>query len=163
MIEITDLRRRRSSATTRSRQRESDAAELEPAREASRYRTIFDGASIGIVRADRTGRVIEANPAMEQMLGYTAAELAAMRFQEYTHPDDVEQNLRLFNEIMDGPRDAYQFEKRCFRKDGQMIWVRVTSVAERGRGRQAQLRDHDARGHHRAQARRAGAPRAGAG
>ena len=108
---------RRSSATTRSRA----------------TAPIFDGASIGIVRADRTGRVIEANPAMEQMLGYTAAELAAMRFQEYTHPDDVEQNLRLFNEIMDGPRDAYQFEKRCFRKDGQMIWLRVTSVAERGR------------------------------
>ena len=67
---------------------------------------------------------------MEQMLGYTAAELAAMRFQEYTHPDDVEQNIRLFNEIMEGPREAYRFEKRCFRKDGQMIWLRVTSVAE---------------------------------
>ena len=97
MIEITDLRKT---------QIERDDA-------LARYRTIFDGASIGIVRADRTGRVIEANPAMEQMLGYTAAELAAMRFQEYTHPDDVEQNIRLFNEIMEGPREAYRFEKRC--------------------------------------------------
>jgi PAS domain S-box-containing protein/diguanylate cyclase (GGDEF)-like protein len=114
VIEITDLRKT---------QIERDDA-------LARYRTIFDGASIGIVRADRTGRVIEANPAMEQMLGYTAAELAAMRFQEYTHPDDVEQNIRLFNEIMEGHREAYRFEKRCFRKNGQMIWLRVTSVAE---------------------------------
>ncbi len=68
---------------------------------------------------------------MEQMLGYTAAELDGdASSSEYTHPDDVEQNIRLFNEIMEGPREAYRFEKRCFRKDGQMIWLRVTSVAE---------------------------------
>jgi diguanylate cyclase (GGDEF)-like protein/PAS domain S-box-containing protein len=71
------------------------------------------------------------NPALEQMLGYSAAELAAMKFHEYTHADDIDENLRHFDDIMNGERDAYQFEKRCFRKDGEMIWVRVTSVAER--------------------------------
>ena len=30
------------------------------------------------------------------MLGYTAAELAAMKLQEYTHADDLEENLQLF-------------------------------------------------------------------
>ena len=71
------------------------------------------------------------NPALEAMLGYSAAELAEMKFQEYTHADDVEENLRQFDAIMNGPLHAYQFEKRCFRKDGEMIWVRVTSAAER--------------------------------
>jgi diguanylate cyclase (GGDEF)-like protein/PAS domain S-box-containing protein len=75
--------------------------------------------------------VIEVNPALEQLLGYSAAELMLMKFQEYTHPDDVPENLRYFDAIMNGPRDDYRFEKRCFRKDGEMIWVRVTSVAER--------------------------------
>jgi diguanylate cyclase (GGDEF)-like protein len=54
-----------------------------------------------------------------------------MKFQEYTHPDDIAENLRHFDDIMNGPREDYRFEKRCFRKDGEMIWVRVTSVAER--------------------------------
>ena len=136
IIEITDLRNvqlERDDALVR--QRESDAAELASRRaeaEASlRYRTIFDGASIGIIRVDRTGRVVEANPAMEAMLGYSAAEFAAMKFQEYTHADDIEENLRHFDAIMNGPQHAYQFEKRCYRKDGEMIWVRVTSAAER--------------------------------
>ena len=65
------------------------------------------------------------------MLGYSAAEFAAMQFQEYTHADDIAENLRHFDAIMNGPQHAYQFEKRCFRKDGEMIWVRVTSAAER--------------------------------
>jgi PAS domain S-box-containing protein/diguanylate cyclase (GGDEF)-like protein len=122
VIEITDLRKT---------QVERDDALEQQSEALARYRTIFDGAAIGIVRADRSGQMVEVNPAMEQMLGYSAAELGAMKFQEYTHPDDVEQNTRLFNEIMDGPRETYQFEKRCFRKDGEMIWLRVTSVAER--------------------------------
>jgi PAS domain S-box-containing protein/diguanylate cyclase (GGDEF)-like protein len=136
VIEITDLRKtqlERDEALVR--QRESDQAELASRRSENealaRYRTIFDGASIGIVRAHRSGRMVEVNPAMEKMLGYTAAELSSMKFQEYTHPDDVEENVRLFNEIMNGPCETYQFEKRCFRKDGEMIWMRVTSVAER--------------------------------
>jgi PAS domain S-box-containing protein/diguanylate cyclase (GGDEF)-like protein len=136
VIEITDLRNvqvARDDAL--ARQRESDAAELVSRRaeaEASaRYRAIFEGASIGIIRVDRTGQVVEVNPALEAMLGYSAAELAVMKFQEYTHADDVEENLRQFDAIMNGPLHAYQFEKRCFRKNGEMIWVRVTAAAER--------------------------------
>ncbi len=136
VIEVTDLKRalaERDDAI--ARQLESDAAELASRRAENaalvRYRAIFEGAAIGIIRVDRTGRVVEVNPALEQMLGYTAAELAAMKLQEYTHADDVEENLQLFHEIMAGPRPAYRLEKRCFRKDGEMIWVRVTSVAER--------------------------------
>jgi PAS domain S-box-containing protein/diguanylate cyclase (GGDEF)-like protein len=136
VIDITDLRNvqvARDDALMR--QRESDAAELASRRAEAealvRYRTIFEGASIGIVRVDRTGRVIEVNPALEQMLGYTATEFAAMKFSEYTHADDVAENLRHFDDIMNGPHNAYQFEKRCFRKDGEMIWVRVSAVAER--------------------------------
>ena len=84
-----------------------------------------------------------------------------MQFREYTHPDDVEQNLVLFHEIMDGTRDAYQYEKRCFRKDGSLIWIRADVGGRGRRRRQPRLLDHDVRGHHRAQARRADAARAG--
>ena len=130
VIEITDFKRaqhERDHAVVR--QRESDVAEHEAL---LRYRTIFDGASMGILRAHRSGRLVEANRAIELMLGYTADELRTMQFREYTHPDDVEQNLVLFREIMDGTRDSYQFEKRCIRKDGSLVWIRVTSMAEVG-------------------------------
>jgi diguanylate cyclase (GGDEF)-like protein/PAS domain S-box-containing protein len=83
------------------------------------------------VRVDREGRLIEANPAMEQMLGYSAAELADLSFSEYIHPDDIPRNLQLFNEMLEGKRDSYQLEKRYFRRDGQMIWTQLTAALER--------------------------------
>jgi len=112
----------------------SHAAEFEARRaqaEAlSRFRTMFDGASIGMVTFDRRGRALEANSALERMLGYTAAELSAIRFEEITHPDDVEHNLDLFREMMAGVRSSFQLEKRYHRKDGKVIWGRVASVVE---------------------------------
>jgi diguanylate cyclase (GGDEF)-like protein/PAS domain S-box-containing protein/putative nucleotidyltransferase with HDIG domain len=97
----------------------------------SRYRTMFEGASAGILRVRADGHIVEANPAMERMLGYTAAELAAMGFREYTHADDVEHNLALFTELMAGERESFQLEKRCFRKDGELVWAQVTAALER--------------------------------
>ncbi len=96
----------------------------------ARFRTVFEGASIGIVRCDREGHTLEANPALERMLGYTAEELATMRFADITHPDDIEHNLVLFRELMDGKRDSYQLEKRYHRKDGTVIWSRISAVLE---------------------------------
>ncbi|HEY1370315.1 MAG TPA: EAL domain-containing protein [Gaiellaceae bacterium] len=113
----------------------SRAAEAEARREQlvtlARFQTIFERAPIGIVRVDAEGRLVEANPAQEQMLGYTAAELAEMSFADYTHPDDVEHNVRLFGELMRGERDSYQLEKRSWRKDGELIWSQITSALER--------------------------------
>ncbi len=136
VIDVTDLKTVQAARDDAlASQRESDLAELASRRAEAeavvRYRTIFEGAAIGIIRVDRTGHVVEVNPALEQMLGYSAAELGVMKFQEYTHADDVAENLRHFHEMMTGPVAAYRFEKRCFRKDGEMIWVRVTSAAER--------------------------------
>ncbi len=122
MTSATDPAEGRTSAFA------STDAELEAL---TRYRTIFEGASVGILRVDANGHNIEANPAAERMLGYTAAELARMGFREYTHADDIEHNIGLFQELMAGKRDSYQLEKRCYRKDGKLVWVQVTAALER--------------------------------
>ena len=136
IVDVTDLRKAQielDDALVLQRQR--DAAELAAKRGQveilARYRMMFEGASVGILRVDPGGHVIEANPAMEQMLGFSAAELATMSFSEYTHADDIEQNLRLFEELFAGNRDAFQLEKRCYRKDGALIWTQVTAALER--------------------------------
>jgi diguanylate cyclase (GGDEF)-like protein/PAS domain S-box-containing protein len=115
VMEVSDLRR----------------AQDERALALDRYQTIFDSAAMGILRTDPSGRLIEANAAIEQMLGYSAAELETMRFSEYTHPDDLDENLRLFGLLVSGEIDTFRYEKRCIRKDGELVWIRVTSVAER--------------------------------
>jgi PAS domain S-box-containing protein len=91
-----------------------------------RFRTIFAGAAIGITLADLTGRIMESNPAFQQLLGYGGDELRGMHFSELTHPDDVQGDLCLAKQLMAGQRDQYQIEKRYIRKDGQVVWACLT-------------------------------------
>jgi PAS domain S-box-containing protein len=84
--------------------------------------TVFEHAAIGIALVDMQGHPVRANSALEQILGYSAEELAGMVFTDFTHPDDVSADWELFEELIAGDRDNYQLEKRYFRKDGRLIW-----------------------------------------
>ena len=113
----------------------SQASELQAKRDQiealARFEAVYQGAAIGITIVSADARNVAANPAFEEMLGYTAAELAAMTIRDYTHPDDIENNLRLFQEMMAGERDFYRLEKRFYRKDGELLWGQVAAALER--------------------------------
>ena len=87
-----------------------------------RFKTIFTDAAIGIDIVDADGSPILANRALQEMLGYSDDELRSMVFADYTHPDDIEENLRLVQEVREGKRDHFTMEKRYIRKDGAVIW-----------------------------------------
>ncbi|MEP7189092.1 MAG: PAS domain S-box protein, partial [Roseiflexaceae bacterium] len=95
-----------------------------------RFRTIFAHAAIGIGLVDMQGRSIEANPALTTMLGYSADDLRDMPFTTFTHPDDMDNDVALFGELMAGTRDFYAMQKRYIRKDGQVVWgnLRVSLI-----------------------------------
>lgn len=97
-----------------------------------RFRTIFDGAPMGIVQCDLEGRVLETNPAAQRMLGYSGDELRGMHFREFTHPDDVGNDLVLFQEVVDGKRESYELELRYQGKSAATGWVRLTVSLVRG-------------------------------
>lgn len=92
----------------------------------ARFRSIFERAGIGIVLADAEGRFLMTNPVMQRFLGYTAEELQGMRFTEITHPEDVDIDWSLFQELLSGTRDVYQIEKRYLTKAGHIVWGRLT-------------------------------------
>ena len=113
----------------------SHAAEFEARRAQgetlARFRTLFDGASIGIVRSDYEGVVVEVNPAVEEMLGYSADELIGVSFRNFMHRDDLERSVARFDDMMAGRCDSYQFERRYNCKDGSVMWGQSTAVLER--------------------------------
>jgi diguanylate cyclase (GGDEF)-like protein/PAS domain S-box-containing protein len=96
-----------------------------------RYRAIFDQAAVGIVNVNPEGRVIQANHAIQEMLGYTMEDFRKLAFIDFTYPDDLIESMRLRQELRDGLRQQYQLEKRYYRKDGRLIWANLTVSAVR--------------------------------
>ena len=60
------------------------------------------------------------------MLGYSRDELKDRRVAEMTHPDDCHVDSNPYREVLAGKRHGYQVEKRYIRKDGAILWGRLT-------------------------------------
>lgn len=88
---------------------------------------IFELAPIGIGIVDLDGHTIMSNERLRTMLGYSREEFARLRFEEYTHPDDIAINLELFSQMAQGETDSFEMEKRFFRHDGTVLWGHLTS------------------------------------
>src|SRR5262245_5677619 len=90
----------------------------------ARYRALFENPVLGIRISSvaEGGRIVEANAAYQEMLGYSQAELRERTLFDLTHPDDVPRNRELFAELSAGRRSSYQIEKRFVRKDGSIFW-----------------------------------------
>lgn len=77
---------------------------------------------IGMVLVGLDGRLLLANRALCDMLGYSADELTTHGFQELTHPEDLEADLALFEQTLDGEIDSYRIRKRYLHADGRVVW-----------------------------------------
>lgn len=91
-----------------------------------RFRTTFEGAAIGMKITDLEGRFLQTNPALQGMLGYSAAQLQEFSFESITYPDDLPITRQLFQELVAGERDRYQLEKRYIHAQGHCVWVRLS-------------------------------------
>jgi PAS domain S-box-containing protein len=104
----------------------------------ARFRTIFEATTMGIALVDKDGRIIECNPALQRMLGYSQAELVNQMFTAFILPDDASRCKALFQKLVQGGEDSYQGEKKYVRKDGRTAWGRLNLSLLRG----AKAEDH---------------------
>ncbi len=100
-------------------------AELKSAEES--YRQIFDGAIEGIYRVTGEGRLLIANPAFAEMLGYATPEEAVSALNDVTHQLWVHPESRSqLNVMVDEHGRVADFETELRRKDESIIWVSMT-------------------------------------
>ena len=95
----------------------------------ARLRAVFNNTLVGILLVSSDGQIIQCNPAMSEMLGYSEQELVKVSFRDITHPDDLDSSVFLFKEMSDGRKYNYSYEKRYVRKDGSLLSANV-SVSE---------------------------------
>jgi PAS domain S-box-containing protein len=92
----------------------------------NRFRQLFEQASVGVALESLDGKLAIVNPAFCAIFGYTEAELHQMSCSQLSHPEDLAAEAPLFKELCAGKRPSYQIDKRFFRKDGSLVWGRVS-------------------------------------
>ena len=93
----------------------------------ARFRSIYEQAAVGIEQVALDGRLLMANPALCNMLGYAESELLTKTVEEITHEDDFRRESRLIEEMRQGQRPFYEMEKRYHHRDGSLVWAQATS------------------------------------
>jgi diguanylate cyclase (GGDEF)-like protein/PAS domain S-box-containing protein len=93
------------------------------------FRTMFDAASIGVMTLDLDGRVLEANPMLEQVCQYPAGALTGRSLAEFLEADD--RVWPLVEALCAAQTDRGQIEHRFRRRDGSVIWCRTVMTLVR--------------------------------
>ena len=100
-----------------------------------RYREIFDEAIVGMFQSTPAGRLLSVNPAMARICGYDSPEemiasITDISRQFYVNPKRREEAML----VMDRLGGVKNFEYEAFCKDGNKIWVTMSSRAVRQNG-----------------------------
>lgn len=77
------------------------------------------------------GRFLRSNPALCRLLGYSEAELAALRVREVTHPDDRSHSVAIVDTALRHYEQSQEELKRYVRKDGSVVWVLLRTTLKR--------------------------------
>ncbi|MGL4604875.1 MAG: PAS domain S-box protein [Iodobacter sp.] len=91
----------------------------------ARFRTVFERAGVGIALVAPGGGWISVNDALCNIVGYSKDELMLRSFQEITHPEDINIDLKMLQQLVDNKIDRYQLDKRYICKTGESIWVQL--------------------------------------
>jgi len=100
-----------------------------------RFKAFFEQAAVGVALADATtGRFFQVNQRLCEIVGRGRDELEQLTFAGISHPQDIEHDVELAQQIQRGPLREYKHERRFLRKDGTEVWVDLTVSAMWGPG-----------------------------
>lgn len=92
------------------------------------YRRIVETTNEGIwvVDINHDGVITKINSQLQNMLGYTENELLGHKLSEFIVSEEQEDHKKQMQERLQGKRSFY--ERRFNRKDGTIIWARVSAT-----------------------------------
>lgn len=91
------------------------------------FQNIFSQGPVGIAVADTIDyRFIKVNERLCEIVGYSAQELAELTILDLIHPEDEANELKIFEDLLNGRMTSLSYERRLVRKDKKPVWTRVT-------------------------------------
>jgi PAS domain S-box-containing protein len=95
-----------------------------------KFKYVFDHSIVGKSITLPSGE-ISVNKAFCDILGYTQEELQNQRWQDITHPDDVDLTQLAIDPLLFGEQDSARFTKRYTHKSGAVVWADVSTSLRR--------------------------------
>jgi PAS domain S-box-containing protein len=91
-----------------------------------RFRAIYENALVGLYQTTPDGRILMANPALVQMLGYSSfEELAQLNLEEEGYSRDYQRSV--FKQRVEAEDRVVGLESRWMRCDGTTLFVRESA------------------------------------
>jgi PAS domain S-box-containing protein len=95
----------------------------------ARFRALFELSPVGIAQGDITTiRFVSVNQRFCEIVGYPQAELMQMNFKQFTHPDDLQEDLDNMARLTAGEIRHYRIDKRYIQKNENVVWASLTVV-----------------------------------
>jgi PAS domain S-box-containing protein len=102
------------------------------AKSEAEFRASFEAAAVGKVLSDPVSRrIVRANRAFANMLGYEPEELVGRACPEFTWHEDVALDAADFARLRASVDDTVVREMRYVRRDGTPFWVRTSATITR--------------------------------
>ncbi len=92
------------------------------------WRLTMEHSPVGMALVSPDGRILAANAALGEMLGYDDHELSSRTVADLTHPDDLATDLDLMRQAMAGSTTSYRVPKRCVRSDGRLLHGELSAL-----------------------------------
>lgn len=96
--------------------------------ESERYlQALFNNVASGLVVFDMDGNIVQTNPYMSILSGFTAEKLKNKNYREFMHPDDIESNEKSLRRLIDERQQVVRMEKQLLRADGSYYWADMSA------------------------------------
>ncbi|GEM_PF-3934800 len=91
----------------------------------ARFRAIFEQVALGIGICNLKGNLIQVNPKLCDILGYTSDQLYFKKFKELTVTQYYQENQESIRQLLFGERHNYSMTNVLRHRDRHLIWVNV--------------------------------------
>ena len=108
------------------RERQQTLATEALAASETRFRATFEKAAVGIAHVALDGRWLRINERLCDFFEYSRNELLSMNYQMLTHPDDLEPDIALVRQLLDGQSSTFSMDKRYITRSGRIVWANLT-------------------------------------
>ena len=95
---------------------------------------VLDNAAVATFLVSPDSRLLYANRALYELLGFEENETLSVALEHLIHPDDAANAREQIQDLVTGRSATYRSERRYLKKDGEPVWVLVSGSAIRDDG-----------------------------